>query len=136
MDEAVYGARFKSWTGGNGLGENITSTTSILPSFYYDQDFGRPNNTANKSTHVNNMPFENFWGTIGPNPTDGTCISNPCWNYAIIFDLYNGTATNLHAYNIQTKPIGKQYKDTIVICDPATLAPGEQDGLGATSIKR
>ncbi|CAG8651226.1 7968_t:CDS:2 [Acaulospora colombiana] len=162
MDEAVYGARFKSWTGGNGLAENITwrnihvnnvSTPIFVTQNYYDQDFGRPNNTANTSTHVNNMLFENFWGTIGPNPTDGTCISNPCWNYvagangtqAIIFDLYNGTATNLHAHNIQTKPIGKQYKDTTVICDPATLAPGEQDGLGflcqngpfkATSIKR
>ncbi|PVG01301.1 hypothetical protein CPB86DRAFT_823846 [Serendipita vermifera] len=162
MEEGVYGARFKSWTVGNGLGENITwrnihvnnmSTPIFVTQNYYDQDFGRPNNAANTSTHVNNVLFENCWGTIGPNPTDGTCISNPCWNYvpgangtqAIIFDLYNGTAINLHAHNIQTKPFGKQYKDTTVICDPATLAPGEQDGLGflctngtfkATSIKR
>ncbi|KAG8799632.1 hypothetical protein FRC17_007077 [Serendipita sp. 399] len=148
MEGAVYGARFKSWTGGRGLAENVTwrdirninvSTPIFVTQNYYDQDKGpRPNNTNQTSTHVNNLKFINFDGFINPNPTDGTCISNPCWNYvqggdgtqAIIFDLYNGTATNLQAINVHVKPYKKQYKDTTVICDPTTLVPGEQDTLG------
>ena len=125
---------------------------------YYDQDKGpRPNNTNGTSTHINNFLFENFKGTINPNPSasqplslskaalltlfliaDGTCISNPCWNFvagangtqAIIFDLYNGTAAGLQATKVKVKPYKKQYSDTTVICDPATLVPGEQASLG------
>ncbi|CAG7850819.1 Probable exopolygalacturonase C; AltName: Full=Galacturan 1,4-alpha-galacturonidase C; AltName: Full=Poly(1,4-alpha-D-galacturonide)galacturonohydrolase C; Flags: Precursor [Serendipita indica DSM 11827] len=148
MEGAVYGARFKSWTGGRGLAENVTwqnikvvnvSTPIFVTQNYYDQDKGpRPNNTEGTSTHLNNILFDNFSGTIGPNPTDGTCISNPCWNYvqgadgtqAIIFDLFNNTALNLQATRVKTKPIKGSYSDTTVICDPSTLAPGEQNTLG------
>ncbi|PVF91036.1 hypothetical protein CPB86DRAFT_456015, partial [Serendipita vermifera] len=77
-------------------------------------------------------------GYLNPSWTDGTCISDPCWNYVegidntkgIIFDLYNGTATNLQVKNLHVKPYKKSYSDTTVICDPATLAPGQQDTLG------
>ncbi|KAG8818553.1 hypothetical protein FRC18_012428 [Serendipita sp. 400] len=148
MDGAVYGARFKSWTGGNGLAANITwrnlvlrnvSTPIFITQNYYDQGKGpRPNNTAGTSTHIDNFHFENFSGYLNPSWTDGTCISDPCWNYvegidatqAIIFDLYNGTATNLQAKNIHVRPYRAGYDDTTVICDPATLAPGAQDTLG------
>ncbi|KAG8808731.1 hypothetical protein FRC17_003805 [Serendipita sp. 399] len=148
MDGAVYGARFKSWTGGNGLAANITwknmvllnvSTPIFITQNYYDQGKGpRPNNTAGTSTHIANFHFENFSGYLNPSWTDGTCISDPCWNYvegidntkAVIFDLYNGTATGLQVKNVHVKPYKKRYEDTTVICDPATLAPGAQDTLG------
>jgi galacturan 1,4-alpha-galacturonidase len=69
---------------------------------------------------------------------DGTCISDPCWNYvdginttpAIIFDLYNGTATGLQVENLHVRPYHGSYRDTNVICDPSTLEDGEQGTLG------
>ncbi|KAG9033790.1 hypothetical protein FS837_002384 [Tulasnella sp. UAMH 9824] len=148
MEGAVYAARFKSWTGGQGWAKNVTwrnikalnvSTAIFITQNYYDQDKGpRPNNTSGTSTAIDNLNFENFEGSLGPNWTDGTCISNPCWNYvqggdstqSIIMDLYPGTATNLHFKNIKVHPYKKPYSATTVICDPAALAPGEQDTLG------
>ncbi|KIM28546.1 glycoside hydrolase family 28 protein [Serendipita vermifera MAFF 305830] len=148
MDNAVYGARFKSWTGGKGLARNITwknmklvnvSTPIFITQNYYDQNKGpRPNNTEGTSTKVQDFHFENFKGDINPNYTDGTCISNPCWNWVdgingtqgIIFDLYEGTATGLQVKNFHVHPYQQGYEKTTVICDPATLAAGEQDTLG------
>jgi hypothetical protein len=60
-------------------------------------------------------------------------ISNPCWNFvegidgsqSVILDLYNGTATNLQFENINVTEASGADSDT-VICDPATLAKGEQ----------
>lgn len=113
MEGAVYGARFKSWTGGRGLAKDITwrnivnlnvSTPIFITQNYYDQDKGpRPPNTNKTSTLIENIRFENFAGYLNPEWTDGTCISDPCWNYVegvetatngIIFDLYNGTGEN------------------------------------------
>lgn len=148
MEGAVYAARFKSWTGGQGWAKNVTwrnikalnvSTAIFITQNYFDQDKGpRPNNTSGTSTSVDNFLFENFEGSLGPNWTDGTCISSPCWNYvqggdstqSIIMDLYPGTATNLHFKNIKVHPYKKPSSATTVICDPATLAAGEQDTLG------
>lgn len=90
---------------------------------------------------------------------DGTCISNPCWNYvqgidntkAIIFDLFPGTginslnllprrlclpwtrlrlALNISVENIDIHPQNLASNATTVICDPSALAPGEQSTLG------
>ncbi|KAG6827924.1 hypothetical protein H0H87_003324 [Tephrocybe sp. NHM501043] len=147
MDGAVYGARFKSWTGGNGFADNITweditlvgvSTGIFITQNYYDQDKGpRPANPNNSSTRVSNFHYKNFKGTLGTNWTDGTCISNPCWNYvagldepkSIIFDLYPDTAVNItvSGINIQTNTGSP---NTNVLCDPATLVAGEQQTLG------
>lgn len=58
---------------------------------------------------------------------EGTCISDPCW-YAVtnatgkevaIFDLYEGTATNIVAKNIlPTTQTGALPR---VLCDPKTI---------------
>lgn len=80
----------------------------------------------------------NFTGSLGPNWTDGTCISTPCWNFvqggdssqSIIFDLYPGTAAGLSFENIAVHPYQKESENATVICDPATLVDGEQDALG------
>ncbi|KZV87819.1 putative endopolygalacturonase [Exidia glandulosa HHB12029] len=146
MDGAVYGARFKSWTGGQGFAENVTwsniklvnvSTGIFITQNYYDQDKGaRPNNTNETATRVTNFRYENFTGTLGTNWTDGTCISSPCWNFvqgidgsqAVIFDLYNGTATNISLVGIDIKK--HDGGNPNVLCDPATLADGEQNTLG------
>ncbi|KAL0571248.1 hypothetical protein V5O48_010718 [Marasmius crinis-equi] len=148
MDGAVYGARFKSWTGGRGSADNVTweditlvnvSTGIFVTQNYFDQDKGpRPENTNKTSTKISNFTFKNFTGGLNANWTDGTCISNPCWNFVqggdstqgIIFDLFPGTALNLTFEDINIHPFNKTANDTTVICDPATLADGEQDTLG------
>ena len=126
MEGAVYGARFKSWTGGRGLAKDITwrnivnlnvSTPIFITQNYYDQDKGpRPPNTNKTSTLIENIRFENFAGYLNPEWTDGTCISDPCWNYVegvetatngIIFDLYNGTATGIQVRNLRVHPYMK-----------------------------
>ncbi|KAF8064192.1 pectin lyase fold/virulence factor [Lyophyllum atratum] len=147
MDGAVYGARFKSWTGGNGFANNVAweditlinvSTGIFITQNYYDQDKGpRPDNPNNTSTKVSNFRYKNFKGTLGTNWTDGTCISTPCWNYvagldepkSVIFDLYAGTALNISLEKIDIRTHTNS-KETNVLCDPATLAEGEQDTLG------
>ncbi|KAF9529082.1 pectin lyase fold/virulence factor [Crepidotus variabilis] len=147
MDGAVYGARFKSWTGGGGWANNVTwediklinvSTGIFITQNYYDQDKGpRPTNVNGTSTKITNFTYKNFTGTLGTNWTDGTCISNPCWNYVsgigtttgVILDLYPDTASNITLEDIAIKPFN-QSAQTTVICNSTALAPGEQDVLG------
>ncbi|KAF8752871.1 glycosyl hydrolase 28 family [Rhizoctonia solani] len=153
MEGAVYAARFKSWTGGNGFAENVTwsnirainvSTAAFVTQNYYDQDKGpRPGNQNKTSTRITNLTFKNFEGYLGPNWTDGTCISEPCWNYveggdttqSIILDLYNGTATGLKFRNFKVHPYKKGYDKTTVICDPATLHPEDIKVLGFKCVR-
>ncbi|RXW14388.1 hypothetical protein EST38_g11464 [Candolleomyces aberdarensis] len=71
-------------------------TQSFPFNTYYDQDKGpRPDNTNQTSTNIRTFTFKNIVGSLGTNWTDGSCISNPCWNYvpgldepkAVILDL-------------------------------------------------
>ncbi|EGO19068.1 glycoside hydrolase family 28 protein, partial [Serpula lacrymans var. lacrymans S7.9] len=120
MNHTLYGARFKSWTGGNGLAQNATWRNIMFidvmfPIYvtqnYWDQNVGpKPNSTNTNETHIENFLFENFVGVINDTPgyVEGSCISDPCW-YAVtnatgkevvIFDLYPDTATNIVAKDI------------------------------------
>ncbi|KDR74055.1 hypothetical protein GALMADRAFT_212234 [Galerina marginata CBS 339.88] len=140
MDGAVYGARFKSWTGGQGWADNVTwqditlvnvSTGIFITQKFMIQDKGpRPDNVNKTSTRVSNFRYKNF-------NADGTCITNPCWNYisgidantGVILDLYPDTALNISVENINIHTSNQSSPGT-VICDPAALASGEQDTLG------
>lgn len=154
MEGAVYGARFKSWTGGNGYAKNVVwrniktvnvSTPIFITQNYYDQDKGpRPPNTNKTSTRIEGMRFENFVGYISPEWTDGTCISDPCWNFidgiktatnGIIFDLYNGTAKGIVVKKVNLHPYHQSVDTTTAICDPTTLAPGEEKTLGFKCVR-
>ncbi|KAG6805545.1 hypothetical protein H0H92_014987, partial [Tricholoma furcatifolium] len=145
MDGAVYGSRFKSWTGGNGFADNVTweditlvnvSMGIFITQNYYNQEEPRPSNPDNSTTRVSNFHYKNFKGTLGTNWTDGSCITDPCWNYvtgldepmAIVFDLYPDTAINVTVSGIDIVTHNGTNPD--VLCDPTTLAPGEQDTLG------
>ncbi|KLO20092.1 pectin lyase-like protein [Schizopora paradoxa] len=119
MNNTLYAARFKSWTGGNGFAKNITwkdiaFSNVPFPIYvtqnYWDQEDGpRPNSSSTNNTHVEDVLFQNFVGTIEDKPfIEGSCVTDPCW-YAvpgatgkevIIFDLYPGTATNIVAKDI------------------------------------
>ncbi|TFK29078.1 pectin lyase-like protein [Coprinopsis marcescibilis] len=148
MDGAVYGARFKSWTGGRGYGMNIAweditlvnvSTGVFITQNYYDQDKGpKPPNPSNSSTKIINIAFRNFKGGLGTSWTDGSCISDPCWNYvpgldepkAVILDLYPDTATNITLKEINIQPFNNPGGTPNVICDPAALSEAEESTLG------
>ncbi|GJE99502.1 glycoside hydrolase family 28 protein [Phanerochaete sordida] len=119
MKNSLYGARFKSWTGGNGAAKNITWRNIAFENVpfpiyvtqnYWDQEDGTPPpaNSAN-NTHVEDFLFEGFAGTIEDGPyKEGSCVTDPCW-YAVpgatgkevvIFDLYPNTAINIVAKDI------------------------------------
>ncbi|KAJ7336379.1 pectin lyase-like protein [Mycena albidolilacea] len=123
MKSGLYGARFKSWTGGPGLTRNVTYRNirfvdTVFPIYvtqnYFDQETGtRPvipaNPDPNNATHIEDFLFENFSGTIRDiGPKEGSCISDPCWFFVanatgrevVILDLYPGTATNVKTKNI------------------------------------
>ncbi|KAF8918384.1 pectin lyase fold/virulence factor [Mucidula mucida] len=148
MEGAVYGARFKSWTGGQGHATNITweditvvnvSTAIFITQNYYDQDKGeRPPNTNKTSTEISNFTYRNFTGTLATNWTDGTCISDPCWNFVEGLTPHNplsSTSTlilvplNLSFLDIDVRPANTT-ATTTVICDPDALTDGEQATLG------
>ncbi|KAL5534476.1 hypothetical protein ACEPAG_938 [Sanghuangporus baumii] len=139
MKNALYGARFKSWTGGNGLARNITwrniaFENVVFPVYvtqnYWDQNLGpAPNVSSTNNTHIVDFLFENFSGTINDraNYTEGSCISDPCW-YAvpgatgkevIIFDLYPNTTTNIVAKDIFART--ESDAPVAVMCDPDTV---------------
>ncbi|KAF7307636.1 Glycoside hydrolase family 28 protein [Mycena indigotica] len=119
MKDSLYGARFKSWTGGNGLARNITwkniaFDNVMFPIYvtqnYWDQGIGpKPNTTTTNNTHIQDFTFVNFAGTIRDTGfVEGSCVSDPCW-YAVpnatgrevvILDLYPGTASNILAKDI------------------------------------
>ncbi|KAH8921542.1 glycoside hydrolase family 28 protein [Atractiella rhizophila] len=152
MEGAVYGARFKSWVGGNGHASNVVyrnfklinvSTAVFITQNYYDQALGPPPVTnSTNSTKVSNFHFENFVGYLNPRWTDGTCLTpnnlTACWNYVqggdstqgVILDLYNRTATNLTFKNIHVRPYRQGYDDTTVICDPSVFDQEDLNNLG------
>ncbi|KAK7449316.1 hypothetical protein VKT23_013459 [Stygiomarasmius scandens] len=140
MKDSLYGARFKSWTGGNGLARNITwrniqFTNVPFPIYitqnYWDQGIGpKPNSTSTNNTHITDFLFDNFSGTINDKPgyVEGSCVSDPCW-YAvpgatgkevIIFDLYPETATNVVAKNIFAKT--ETGAPVAVMCNSTTVS--------------
>ncbi|KAI0756237.1 pectin lyase fold/virulence factor [Daedaleopsis nitida] len=139
MKNSLYGARFKSWTGGNGLARNVTWKNIAFSNVpfpiyvtqnYWDQGVGpRPNTTSTNNTQIQDFLFENFAGTILDKPgyVEGSCVSDPCW-YAvnnatgkevIIFDLYPDTATNIVAKHVVATT--ETHSPVRVMCDPTTI---------------
>ncbi|KAJ7717574.1 pectin lyase fold/virulence factor [Mycena metata] len=142
MDGAVYGARFKSWTGGAGFADNVTwediTLVNVSTAIFVTQKYSLgppPNVTSNSSTQISNFKYNNFKGGLNVN---WTCITPVCWNFvaggdatqSIIFDLYPDTALNISVGTMKVHPFEKPANATTVICDPSTLALGEQSILG------
>ncbi|KAF9449975.1 glycoside hydrolase family 28 protein [Macrolepiota fuliginosa MF-IS2] len=138
MYNTLYGARFKSWTGGNGLARNITwrnITFSDVPfpiyvtQNYWDQNVGpKPNTTSPNNTHIQDFLFENFMGVIKDTPyVEGSCVTDPCWYFVAnatgkevaIFDLYPNTTSNILTRDIFAKTQTGAPVD--VMCDPTTI---------------
>lgn len=138
MISTLYGARFKSWTGGNGLARNITWKNIIFhdvpfPIYvtqnYWDQNAGpMPNSTDLNNTHIQDFLFEYFVGDIRDTPyVEGSCVSDPCW-YSVanatgkevaILDLYPNTTSNIRTKEIFARTQTGAPVD--VMCDPETV---------------
>ncbi|KAG6827103.1 hypothetical protein H0H92_013215 [Tricholoma furcatifolium] len=142
MKNTLYGARFKSWTGGNGIAKNITWKNIALSNVrmpiyvtqnYWDQEDGPDPNTGNgaavNNTHIQDFLFQNFVGTINddPNYFEGSCVSDPCWYYVanatgrevVIFDLYPNTTSNIVAQDLFT--VTDDLRPVAVMCNPDTV---------------
>ncbi|CAE6425032.1 unnamed protein product [Rhizoctonia solani] len=141
MKDELYGARFKSWTGGNGLARNITWRNIVLENVpfpiyvtqnYWDQGVGpKPNGTgAINNTRIEDMLFDNFSGTQLDTPyVEGSCVTDPCW-YAVtnttgkevvVFDLYPNTTSNIVAKRISgIQPV--DHAKPAVMCNPTTVS--------------
>ncbi|KAJ5594153.1 exopolygalacturonase C [Penicillium hispanicum] len=95
--DAVYGARFKSWMGGQGLVKNVTwkniRVYNVTFPIFVTQSYtnqgssqtqlgngvttGRLNNA---SVMMEDFTWSGFTGTINTyRPGDGSCVSDPCW---------------------------------------------------------
>ncbi|KJA19224.1 glycoside hydrolase family 28 protein [Hypholoma sublateritium FD-334 SS-4] len=143
MNNTLYAARFKSWTGGNGLARNITwkditfydvPFPIYITQNYWDQETGpQPNVTGSvNNTHIQDFLFENFVGTIKDVPyVEGSCVSDPCWSamYFVpgatgkevaIFDFYAGTAVNVIAKNIFATT--ETHAPVTVMCNSTTIS--------------
>lgn len=139
MENSLYGARFKSWTGGNGVARNITWKDITIrkvrfPIFvtqnYWDQAVGsKPNSATTNNTLIDTFLFQTFRGTIDDDPKyhEGTCVSDPCWydvsgatgKEVAILDLYKGAAKNIVLEDISVTTLSGE--PVTVICDPATI---------------
>lgn len=119
MQGGLYGARFKSWVGGNGLVRNVTwsgiKVTNVTFPVMVTQTYRDQSVTKNSKTGTTQavemrgistliIPIENsltdfnftwadFTGTINSkNAGDGSCITNPCWDYQDLKDIEKNEA--------------------------------------------
>ncbi|KAK7051487.1 hypothetical protein VNI00_004461 [Paramarasmius palmivorus] len=138
MVDSLYGARFKSWTGGNGLARNITWRNIAIrdvpfPIYitqnYWDQGIGpKPNSTSVNNTNIQDFLFENFSGDLRDVPyVEGSCVSDPCWydvpgatgKEVVIYDLYPETAKNIKVKNVKVRT--QTGAKVAAMCDPSTI---------------
>jgi hypothetical protein len=73
MVDSLYGGRFKSWSGGNGLVSDVhysdfTLRNVTFPIFitqnYYDQAVGKPTDAGTSNTNIANFSYRNFAGEV------------------------------------------------------------------------
>lgn len=129
MENSVYGARFKSWTGGKGTATNITWSDITLKKVrlpiyvtqtYWDQNDGpEPDSSSSQtSTNIDTFTFKNFRGTI--DNAKGNGVKNSTGEEVAIFDLFPGTAKSILVKNVSTTTVSGLH--VMVMCDPATIS--------------
>lgn len=154
--DAVYGARFKSWIGGQGLAKNITwknirvynvTFPIFVTQSYFNQGSsqtqlgngataGRANNA---SVMMEDFTWSDFTGTVNTwRPGDGSCVSDPCWYDAglpnldhtetVIIECNTATSCkNFVVSNIEVIP--QSMAPPTVICMNATARLNPQLGF-------
>ncbi|KAH1488511.1 hypothetical protein LV164_002773 [Aspergillus fumigatus] len=138
--DALYAARFKSWSGGKGLvknvvWKNIRTFNVTFPIFvtqsYSDQSASRSGTIdPSSSVMMEDFTWSDFSGTINTyHPGDGSCVTDPCWYNVGLPNLKHTEAivlecnTESSCKNFRTEGIRlhPQSKDSpSVICMKAT----------------
>ena len=153
---AVYGARFKSWMGGQGSVKNVTwkniRVYNVTFPIFVTQSYtnqgssqtqlgngattGRANNA---SVTMEDFTWSGFSGTINTfRPGDGSCVSDPCWynlglpnlshTESIIIECNTeSSCKNFALEDIQVIP--QNLEDPTAICINATAALNPQLGF-------
>jgi polygalacturonase len=148
----VYGARFKSWKGGQGIAKNITwsniRTYNVTFPIFVTQSYinqggsqtqlqngataARPNNS---SVIMQDFTWSDFTGTINTfSPGDGSCVTDPCWynvglpnlqhTEAVIIECNtNVSCSNFELQNIQVFPQTLAASTAVCINATSTLNP-------------
>lgn len=86
----LYAARFKSWSGGQGLVRNVTwqdirvhnvSFPIFVTQSYADQNADRPApDDPSSAVIMEDFTWADFTGDINTfHPGDGSCVTDPCW---------------------------------------------------------
>ncbi|KAG8991893.1 hypothetical protein FRB93_002513 [Tulasnella sp. JGI-2019a] len=147
---SVYGARFKSWVGGQGLAKNITwrnyNVHNVTYPIYVTQNYinqgnaqtqiengavtGRPNNA---SVLMRDFTWLNWKGDINTyNRGDRSCVTDPCWydvpgadgTQAAVIQCANATSCeNFSMSNIQIVPQSYPQSLPSIICQNVAAAP-------------
>ncbi|PPQ93425.1 hypothetical protein CVT25_004497 [Psilocybe cyanescens] len=129
----LYGARFKSWTGGNGLARNITWKNIAFDGVpfpiyvtqnYWDQGVGpKPNTTSANNTHIQDFLFQSFVGVVKEFVSETVpayFVPGATGKEVAIFDLYPDTAVNVVAKDIlATTETGSP---VAVMCNSTTIS--------------
>lgn len=147
--DAVYGARFKSWIGGQGIAKNITwknirvynvTFPIFVTQSYFNQgssqtQLGDGQTTGrinNGSVMMENFIWSDFKGTVNTfRPGDGSCTTDPCWyddglknlnhTEAVIIECNTETSCkNFALDNIQIIP--QSMEAPTAVCINATTA--------------
>ncbi|KAL5365719.1 putative exopolygalacturonase C [Aspergillus floccosus] len=100
--DALYAARFKSWTGGQGLVKNVTwknirvfnvTFPIFVTQSYWDQGANRGDVDESSSVMMEDFTWSDFTGSINTyQPGDGSCASDPCWYNAGLPNLQHTEA--------------------------------------------
>ncbi|KAJ6114636.1 exopolygalacturonase C [Penicillium sp. IBT 16267x] len=154
--DAVYGSRFKSWMGGQGIAKNITwkniRVYNVTFPIFVTQSYtnqgssqtqlgngvtsGRVNNA---SVMMEDFVWSDFKGTVNSwQPGDGSCVSDPCWydvglpnlnhtETVIIECNTNSSCKNFELQNIEIIP--QSMAEPTVICINATAALNPELGF-------
>ncbi|KAJ5549210.1 exopolygalacturonase C [Penicillium frequentans] len=150
--DAVYGSRFKSWMGGQGIAKNITwkniRVYNVTFPIFVTQSYtnqgssqtqlgngvtsGRVNNA---SVMMEDFVWSDFTGTVNSwRPGDGSCVTDPCWydvglpdlkhTEAVIIECNtNSSCKNFELKNIEIIPQTMAEPTVVCINATATLNP-------------
>ncbi|KAJ5289100.1 exopolygalacturonase C [Penicillium angulare] len=146
--DAVYGSRFKSWSGGQGIAKNITwkniRVYNVTFPIFVTQSYtnqgssqtqlgngvttGRPNNA---SVMMENFVWSDFTGTVNTwRPGDGSCVTDPCWYDDGLPDLKHTEAVIIEC---NTNSSCKDFTLSNIAIIPQNLSPPTVVCMNATA---
>ncbi|GHJ86367.1 hypothetical protein NliqN6_2769 [Naganishia liquefaciens] len=153
MIDALYGARFKSWVGGQGITDDVVwknirlynvTYPALITQTYIDQNNPGPERVDNGSVILKNFKFEDWTGDINSyQPGDGTCLSDPCWyeqdlppftgSQVLAFSCANaGSCQGFETKNINV--FGQNGKPSENLCKNADAESNPELGFACTGL--